>query len=101
MRAYPVPFLFLSIQPEYNWISYNDNIYGHTTYSAGSLIGAIGYGQRVIGQGSYFFSIGLDLLNNKYSPYVDGYGHAYPIIRGGFDIYLHPSKKSRPSGPEL
>ena len=54
-----------------------------------------------LAQGSYFFTIGLDLLNNKYSPYPDGYGHAYPIIRGGFDIYLKPSKKSTPSGPHI
>jgi hypothetical protein len=101
MRAYPIPFLFFQIQPEYNWISYNDDINGKSTYSAGSLIGAIGYGQRIVGQGSYFFSIGLDLLRNKYSPYLDGYGNPYPIIRGGFDIYLKPSKKPKPSGPEL
>jgi hypothetical protein len=103
-RAYPLPFLFLQIQPEHNWISYSAN-YGNQsdqhTYSSNSLIGAIGYGQRVVGQGSYFFSIGLDLLTNKYSPYLDGYGHPYPIIRGGFDIYLHPSKKPRPEGSSL
>jgi hypothetical protein len=101
MRAYPVPFLFFQIQPEYNWTSYNDDINGKITYRASSLIGAIGYGQHIVGQGTYFFSIGLDLLSNLYSPYVDGYGHAYPIIRGGFDIYLRPSKKSKNSGPEL
>jgi hypothetical protein len=104
MRAYPVPFLFLQLQPEYNWVSYTNkynDLTDRSTVGASSLIGAIGYGQRVIGQGSYFFSIGLDLMTNKYSPYLDGYGHPYPIIRGGFDVYLHPSKKSRPSGPVL
>jgi len=103
-RVYPLPFLFLQLQPEYNWISYNTKYPDFTdknTVSAGSLIGAIGYGQRVVGQGSYFFSIGLDLMTNQYSPYLDGYGHPYPIIRGGFDIYLKPSKKSTPSGPRL
>jgi hypothetical protein len=103
MRAYPLPFLFLQLQPEYNWTnySYKDISIPSQTYHAASLIGAIGYGQRIIGQGSYFFSIGLDLLTNKYSPYLDGYGHPYPIIRGGFDVYLHPSKKSNYSGPVL
>jgi len=104
LRGYPVPFLFLQIQPEHNWITYtnkyNDQV-DKATYSANSLIGAIGYGQRIVGRGSYFFSIGLDLLTDKYSPYLDGYGHPYPIIRGGFDIYLKPSKKSTPSGPVL
>ena len=42
--------------------------------------------------------IGLDLLNDTNSPYQDGYGHAQPIIRGGFDVYLHPSKKPKPVG---
>jgi len=103
-RVYPLPFLFLQLQPEYNWITYtnkyNDQV-AKETYSAASFIGAIGYGQRIVGQASYFFSIGLDLMTNKYSPYLDGYGHPYPIIRGGFDIYLKPSRKSTPSGPIL
>ena len=104
LRGYPVPFLFLQLQPEHNWISYTEKFNDQTqknTYSANSLLASIGYGQRVVGRGSYFFSIGLDLLTNKYSPYLDGYGHPYPIIRGGFDIYLKPSKKSTPSGPVL
>ena len=104
LRGYPLPFIFLQLQPEYNWITYtnkyNDQVQKETFHAA-SLIGAIGYGQRIVGQGSYFFSIGLDLLTNKYSPYLDGYGHPYPIIRGGFDIYLKPSKKPTPPGPIL
>jgi hypothetical protein len=103
-RGYPLPFLFLQIQPEHNWITYtnkyNDQV-DKATYSANSFIAAIGYGQRVVGRGSYFFTIGLDLMTNKYSPYLDGYGHPYPIIRGGFDVYLKPSKKSQPAGPVL
>jgi hypothetical protein len=103
-RAYPLPFLFLQIQPEHNWISYSSSYGNQTdqqTYSSNSLIGAIGYGQRVVGQGSYFFLIGLDLLTDPNSPYLDYYHHPYPIIRGGFDIYLHPAKKPRPGGPSL
>jgi hypothetical protein len=104
LRAYPLPFLFLQIQPEHNWITYTNkynDLVDKATYSANSLLAAIGYGQRIVGRGSYFFTIGLDLLTNKYSPYLDGYGHPYPIIRGGFDIYLKPSRKSTPSGPVL
>jgi hypothetical protein len=104
MRAYPIPFIFLQLQPEYNWISYTNkynDLTDKSTVSAASLIGAIGYGQRIVGQGSYFFLIGLDLMTNKYSPYLDGYGHPYPLIRGGFDVYLKPSRKSTPSGPIL
>lgn len=105
LRAYPVNFLFIQLQPEINWIDYHqkDN-YGNKisqTVNATSLIGGIGYSQRIVTQGSYFFMIGLDLLNNDNSPYQDGYGHAQPIIRGGFDVYLHPAKKTRLSGPIL
>jgi hypothetical protein len=103
-RAWPVPFLFAQIQPEMNWISYTNkysDLVDKQTVHAGSLIGAIGYGQHIIGQGSYFFLIGLDLLTNKNSPYLDGYGHPYPIIRGGFDIYLKPPKKPAHPGPIL
>lgn len=105
-RAYPVHFLFLQLQPEQNWISYTEKDLGtdlkyKNTVNATSLIGGIGYSQRVIGDGNYFFMIGLDLLNNANSPYQDGYGHAQPIIRGGFDIYLHPSRKPKPAGHEL
>ena len=104
LRAWPVPFLFAQVQPEINWISYTEkyaNVPDYkNTVNAPSLITGIGYGQHMVGQGNYFFMIGLDLLNEKYSPYSDGYGHAYPIIRGGFDIYLKPSKKA-PSGPVL
>lgn len=103
-RAYPLPFLFLQLQPEENWISYKNKYNGfvdNQTVNAASLIGGIGYGQRVIGQASYFFMIGLDLLTDKYSPYLDGYGHPVPIIRGGFDVYLRPSKKPKPAGLQL
>ena len=103
VRAYPVRFLFVQFQPEENWISYKDKSYqngltGKTHVNAASLIGGIGYSQRVITQGSYFFMIGLDLLDNANSPYRDQYNHAEPIIRGGFDVYLHPSGKPKPEG---
>ena len=106
VRAWPWPFLFAQLQPELNWINYkekylNSDISYKNTVSAVSLIGGVGYGQHIVNQGSYFFMIGLDLLKDKYSPYLDGYGHPTPIIRGGFDIYLKPSRKSTPSGPIL
>lgn len=101
VRAYPFPFLFIQLQPEQNWISYStkySNLVDKQTVNAASFIGGIGYSQRIIGQGNYFFMIGLDLLNNANSPYQDGYGHAQPIIRGGFDVYLHPSRRPRSAG---
>jgi len=103
VRAYPVNFLFVQLQPEENWINYNTkdfstNIHLKSKVNAASLIGGIGYSQRVVTQGSYFFMIGLDLLTNENSPYRDSYNHALPIIRGGFDVYLHPARKPKPVG---
>ena len=106
LRVYPIHFLFLQLQPEINWISYNDksiaySIASKTTVHATSLLGGIGYGQRIVGQSSFFTMIGIDLLNDINSPYRDAYGGAYPIIRAGFDVYLRPSRKPKPSGPVL
>ncbi len=97
-RVYPVNFLFLQVQPEQNWIHYsaksfsNDQSASQTVNASSFIIGA-GYTQRAIGQGSYYLMIGLDLLNNRYSPYRDSYtGAAVPIVRAGYDIYLRPRK---------
>ncbi len=97
-RIYPVNFLFVQLQPEQNWIKYTtvytDNTKASATTQAASFIAGIGYGQRVVGQGSYFLMVGIDLLNNINSPYRDSYsGAAVPIVRAGFDFYLKPSKK--------
>jgi len=94
-RAYPLPFLFLAAQPEFNWTSVNRkdmNPGGITeTYnaSAPSLLLGAGYGQRVIGQGSFYIAILFDVLGDKDSPYNDIYGHPLPIIKAGFNVYLH------------
>ncbi len=104
IRAYPIPFLYVQLQPELNWITYStkySDLVDKQTVSAPSLIGGIGYAQRIVGEGGYFIMIGLDLLNDKNSPYRDYYNHAVPIVRGGFDVYLHPSRKVRPEGPRL
>ena len=106
VRAYPIHFLFLQIQPEQNWITYTDksysyNVTAHTTVTATSLLGGIGYSQRIVGQSSFYTMIGIDLLDNINSPYRDAYGGAIPIIRGGFNIYLRPSKKPKPAGHVL
>ena len=98
-RIYPVNFLFIQLQPEENWIHYNakdyiNNVTLSNTVQSSSFIAGVGYSQRIVGQGSYFLMVGLDLLNNLNSPYRDTYtGAEVPIIRAGFDFYLKPSKK--------
>jgi hypothetical protein len=95
-RFYPLPFLFIQAQPEYNWIKYSttemfaggaSNTY---TQQASSFLLGIGYGQRVIGHANFYIALLFDAESNPGSPYRDPYTNvALPIIRGGFDIYLH------------
>jgi hypothetical protein len=98
VRLFPVRFLFVQAQLEENWIkvntkNYNANYTDERTYQATSLIAAIGYGQRIIGQSSFYTMIGLDLMRDPNSPYRDYNNTAIPIIRAGFDFYLRPSRK--------
>lgn len=93
-RAYVLPFLFLTAQPEFNWVSANlkQMDYGdtyHYSANAGSLLLGAGYGQRVVGQSSFYIALMFDVLGNVNSPYNDQYGHPLPVIRGGFNFYLH------------
>jgi hypothetical protein len=96
-RVYPLPFLFLQVQPEYNWIDYNYKDMGTgatTTFNtkASSMLLGIGYGQRVVGKGSFYIALLFDALDNPYSPYRDFNGAALPVVRAGFDFYLHPNR---------
>lgn len=93
-RAYPLPFLFLTAQPEFNWVSQNlkDMTSGATAsynVNAPSLLLGAGYGQRVVGEGSFYIAILFDVLGNKNSPYNDIYGKPLPVIKAGFNVYLH------------
>jgi hypothetical protein len=96
-RAYVLPFLFLTAQPEVNWThdtqKYEAN--GGATYvynvNAPSLLLGIGYGHRMIGQGTIYFAIMFDVLGNANSPYNDVYGHPLPVLRAGIDLF--PNKR--------
>ncbi|HWK04062.1 MAG TPA: hypothetical protein VNS58_10555 [Puia sp.] len=97
-RVWPLPFLFFQAQPEFNFINYNEKYMGPGggSYSqntnAPSLLLGVGYGQRIVGQSNFFLSLSLDVLNSQYSPYRDFNGAALPVIRAGFDFYLHQRK---------
>ena len=98
IRLYPVNFIFLQGQLESNWSNinlkdYNTQLEGKYHYKSTSLIAGIGYTQRIVGQSSFYTLIGLDLMNDINSPYRDYNGAAIPIIKAGFDFYLHPSHK--------
>ena len=96
-RVYPVSFLFLQAGTEYNWINYNYRFFDGSKFSATanamSLLAGIGYGQRIVGRNNFHIALMIDLLNNPQSPYRDGNGVVLPIIKTGFDFYLHPRKQ--------
>ncbi|MFN5691701.1 MAG: hypothetical protein ACK46Z_04310, partial [Bacteroidota bacterium] len=64
-RIWPVNFLFLQVQPEYNFInSAQKNVLTQQAakfkYDAGSLLVGIGYGSRLIGSSYSYFTLMLD-----------------------------------------
>ncbi len=93
LRAYPINFLFVQAQLEQNWIHYKNIIPGgqttEFTTNAPSVLLGIGYSQRIVGQASYYTALLFDVNDNPNSPYRDGYNHAIPILRFGFNIYLN------------
>lgn len=95
-RLYPIRNVFVQVQPEYNWssITYKmpnaaDDKY---TTSAPSLLAGVGYGQRIVGQSSYYISVLFDVNKDKNSPYRNWDGSFIPIIRAGFNFYLHQNR---------
>jgi hypothetical protein len=96
-RAWFLPFLFVTVQPENNWtsITQEDKTYGGTyklNVSAPSVLGGIGYGSHNIGQSSFYIALMFDLLRNTASPYNDAYGHPLPVLRAGFDVFVHKQR---------
>jgi hypothetical protein len=69
LRVWPLSFLHLQIQPEYNWTSSNvknmqTNIEGTNHYSTTSLLVGVGYGTRILGQHYSYFTLMIDVLQN-------------------------------------
>ena len=98
-RIFPVHFLFIQAQPEYNFIAqkyipYNTgtgNI--KTTLHAPSVLVGGGYTTSRSDKNSFtYLSILVDVVKDINSPYVDGYGNLLPIIRAGINIGLNRGK---------
>ncbi len=103
VRLFPVNFLFATVQYEYNFI-HQKTFSGNQGFPAPdinvhapSLLLGAGYaGGKERGTNTYyFFSVTWDVLGNKYSPYIDGYDRAIPVIRAGYNIGLFQGQKSR------
>jgi len=102
VRLFPVNFLFATAQYEFNFI--------HSKYipadgtspslqnlNASSMLLGFGYaGGRFPGGNTYYYlSILWDVLGDKNSPYIDGPGRSYPIIRAGYNIGLFQNRRQR------
>ena len=100
-RIWPLEKFFIQVQPEYNytWSRYKNR--STTDFGSGpsssfrfgaeSLLAGIGYGTRSE-NGMTYFSVMIDLLKNRNSPYRDGFNRAEPIIRAGFAFPILRSK---------
>ena len=98
LRLWPVSFLHIQVQPEYNWISSSQKnvLTGQTgtyNYQAGSLLLGVGYGTRVIGSHYSYITLMIDGLQNINSPYRDQYNDPLPVFRAGFGLYLKGGKR--------
>ena len=97
-RIWPVNFLHLQVQPEYNWInSSQKNVITNQTarynYNAESLLVGIGYGNRVVGGQYSYVTLMIDVLQNINSPYRDQFNDPLPVFRAGFGMYLNRKKQ--------
>lgn len=97
VRAWPLNFLFVQVQPENNWINsaqYIPSTNQNFTYklNASSLLAGIGYGSRQVGARISYFIILIDVAAQRNSPYVDSYGSQQPVFRAGFGFYLKPKR---------
>jgi hypothetical protein len=99
-RIYPVRFLFIQAQPEYNFIkqkyipvsgtSLKDNL------RVTSLLLGAGYTSSRSDKNSFtYLSVLFDVLKDPYSPYVDGYGRMIPVVRAGINIGLNRKRNIR------
>ena len=95
VKLYPVRFLFVQGQYEYNFIKQklirNVGTTETVEVEAGSFLIGGGYTTGRYGRGGaphFYLAVLFDISNNLYSPYTDGYGRTIPIIRGGVQIPL-------------
>lgn len=99
-RIFPVDFIFVTAQYEHNFLR-TKVIYpgGEDVYKTGvnSLLLGLGYTQGRAGakSGYYYFSVSIDVLDNRASPYRDFNNQIYPVVNAGFVIPLFQNR-SRP-----
>ena len=98
VKLYPIRFLFVQAQYEYNFLRLKYIPPPNSGYSeekdgleAKSFLVGGGYTTGRMGRGGaphYYLAILFDVLHEPGSPYTDAYGRSIPIIRGGVQIPL-------------
>lgn len=98
-RIFPVHFLFIQAEPEYNFIKQRfipatgGSEFRETLHAPSLLVGG-GYTTSRSGKNSFtYLSVLVDVIKDINSPYVDGYGNLLPIIRAGVNIGLNRKRK--------
>jgi hypothetical protein len=98
-RIFPVHFLFIQAQPEYNFIAQkiiplNGGNTQKDRFNAASLLVGGGYTTSRSDKNSFtYLSILIDVVKDINSPYVDTDGDIVPIIRAGVNIGLNRGKR--------
>lgn len=95
-RLYPFNGFFVQLQPEYNWSNTTITATNYSTekYNTGapSLLAGVGYSQRVVGENSFYVALLFDVNKDKNSPYRNWDGSFIPILRAGYNFYLHRNR---------
>lgn len=106
VRVFPVKFIFIQAQGEYNFLNQriiyaNGDPDERSHLTAGSFLVGGGYCNGREGTRSlfYYVSILADIARNRNSPYVEtlsnGKVNILPIIRAGLQVPLFQGKKNR------
>jgi hypothetical protein len=101
VRLFPINFLFVTAQFEHNFITQKYlpasgiNPWKYNVDANSLLIGA-GYtsGRNYRNSPYYYFSVSVDVINNKNSPYTDQFNNLLPVVVAGFNIPLFQGKRN-------
>ena len=98
-RIFPVHFLFIQAEPEYNFIrqkyipANSGTTLNQNLHAPSFLLGG-GYTTSRSDKNSFtYLSVLVDVVKDINSPYVDGYGNILPVIRAGINIGLNRGKR--------
>lgn len=99
-RLFPVNFLFAQGQWEHNWVTTKDinslGLFTRSTRSTNSLLVGGGYASGRNGQANtpfFYMMLLFDVSRVSNTPYTDGLGNPFPIIRAGLTIPLFKGPK--------